>query len=233
MRSCGTVNSAVWNMWRTQQLLHWNKPKWCKMSEEKRKHPPVLGTQLWHSTHYHGIFIQQHHILVSPETTVSRTNVLLHCELLNFTGGLRNLDNKITVSTVACSLVLHVFAVMICSFCCLRLLALAFRLNISEQLPSEGCLFPHRDCSVTVAAVLLWDLQTALGVYMNVPVSNVGSNLMRFLFSSYICHQRWPPADSLRFPRFESSPRVSSYVAFLLPRKAEFGAKNDVTLSWQ
>lgn len=39
----------------------------------------------------------------------SNTNVLLHGELLNFMGGLRNLDNKITVSTVACSLVLHVF----------------------------------------------------------------------------------------------------------------------------
>lgn len=47
-------------------------------------------------------------------------------------------------------------------FCCLRLLALAFRLNISEQLPDEGWLFPDRNCSVTVAAVVLWDLQTAL-----------------------------------------------------------------------
>lgn len=67
---------------------------------------------------------------------------------------------------------------------------------------------------------------------MNVPASNVGSNLMRFLFASHsCCQQRWPPADSLRFPRFESSPRphvrVLSYVAFLLPRKSEFGAKND------
>lgn len=99
---------------------------------------------------------------IPRETTVSRTNVLLLCELLNFTGGLRNLDNKITVSTVACSLVLHIFAVMMCSFCCLRLLALAFRLNFSEQLPSKGCLFPDRNYSVTVAAVVLWDLQTAL-----------------------------------------------------------------------
>lgn len=95
---------------------------------------------------------------IPRETTVSRTNVLLHCELLNFMGGLRNLHNKITVSTVACSLLLHVFAVMICSFCCLKLLALAFRLNI----PDEGCLFPDRNYSVTVAAVVLWDLQTAL-----------------------------------------------------------------------